>query len=269
MSQAFESPNAAPWRGAEWVKSRLAAAGFETPRIATQVYVSEAVTHGLLESAEAYEIFCSEYSDEGVRNALDGGRSGYRSPHIEALAAGLDRSTFAKLNPGLTGDLLSALPTDALEAYRKRLRAIVQEQKAAEIAAGRYELSAGLVDKGPAASFKALAKTLPLRFAKGTELGLPVDGPCLVSETSGPLRPILFFEPGRRMARVDLSASPLLLRGSSIVSGFDMRQIVPNLHWYSRIGSSEEAALGLAAYARFVVELAAALNDGEGTMETP
>ena len=268
MSEALESPDLAPWRGAEWVKSRLASAGFEVPRIATQVYVSEAVKHGLLDSLEAYETVWSEYSDEWVRNVLDEGRSGYRSPHIEALAAGLDRRAFLELNPGLIGDLFRVLPRDAFEAYRNRLLAVVQEQKEAEIAAGRYELSAGLVERGPAASFKALAKTLPLRLARAAELGLPIDGPCLVSETSGPLTPILFFEPGRRMARVDLSASPLMLRGTSMVPGFDIRRIVPNLHWYGSIGSSEEAALGLAAYARFVVELAAALNDGEGTGET-
>jgi len=253
--------------GGDWLASRMVATGFEVPSLATRAYVAEAVKLGLLESAEAYDRFWRETAEELVRNARGGPDANYRSPYLEEIASGQDRVTFNGLNLGLF-DAVSLFPGETGRSFHARRLDLIREQKAVEGSKLDGQLVRA-INKGPAAALKVLAKTLPLSFARGRELGLPFDGPCLVGNCSERLRPILFFEPGRRMARVDLSAHILLLREGQIIQGFSADKLVRGIGWYQQIASQEEEALGLAAYARFVVELAAGLNDGKGTGETP
>lgn len=258
------------WRGAAWLASRMAAAGFEVPRIASEVFVSEAVALGFLSSREPYDRFWSESADELVVNGFDYDRRApgrRRSAYVDAVIADRTGGDLALSNPGLFGwQHLRRGGDERVEASFARFRSVVAERKAEEVGREGYARLADRLDKGPAAAFKVLAEDLPLRFVKGRELSQTIDGPCLISVCEAPLKPFLYFEPGRHWRALhDLSVSVGVYVPGGAVRFFNVNTLLQQMHWYRRVEGMDEAALGLAAHARFVVELAAAMNEGEAS----
>lgn len=261
------------WKGAAWLADQLVAAGFEVPRVATGVFVADALDAGILSSRDDYDRFWAEMAEELVRNGFrsDGRIAGYRSSYIERRLAGRDLRTFVSESPGLFGWSNDPRPAEEREASRRRLLEAIEKRKAVEWARPDVVELAKKLARGPAAAMTALATELPLKPCKGRDIGLPADVPCLLAEGSGGRRPFLLWESGRNWRRVgDLSV------GCGIQIDGEVRQSNPaelcrGLHWYRRVGSDEDAALGLMAYARFVVGLSKALKEQDqgGQHEAP
>lgn len=257
------------WKGAPWLAEQMAKAGFGVSAIAEDVFVSEARARGMLSSVEDYDRFWTELADEFVRKGFRLGRreDGYRSQYIDGLLAGQDLHTFLRANPGLSGGV-EAFPIEIQHDYRTRIRRAVDDRKANEAARPEVAALAPLMDRGPKAVLQVLAAELGLEMTTGRKIGIKVDGPCLLGEPANGVRPLLFWESGRSWrAHGSLSMACGVQVGCEV--RFGAEAIHRGLRWYSTGTSNGEAALGLAAHARFVVELAAALNDGEGTGEAP
>lgn len=257
------------WKGAPWLAEQMARAGFGVPTVAKDVFVSEAVARGVLSSPEGYDRFWAEWADEFVRNDFRPAREGgYRSPYISGLLAGQELSAFLRASPGLSGGA-EAFPAGVQNDYRLRWRHAVEGQREREAARPEIAALAPLMNKGPKAVLRLLAAELDLEMTTGLKIGIRVDGPVLLGAPVDGVRPLLFWEAGRSWrAHGDLSIGCGVQAGHEVLLG-GVDVLHPGLRWYSRGKTNAEAVLGLAAYARFVVELAAALNDGEGTGETP
>ena len=253
------------WKGSAWLADQLLAAGFEIPRVATDVVVADALEASMLSSRGEYDRFWEEMADELVRNGFQGGRpvAGYRSPYIERIIAGRDIKTFVSESPGLFGRSNVPAYSEAREAFLHRVLKAVETRKAVERARADVVDLAKSLARGPAAAMKALAASLPLTQRGGREIGLPVDFPCLVAEGSGRRSPFLLWESGRNWRRLgDLSVG-CGIRIDGEIRHSNPADLCRELHWYKRVSSDEDAALGLMAYARFVVELSRALTEEE------
>lgn len=257
------------WKGAAWLADQLVAAGFEVPRVATDAFIADALEARLLSSREDYDRFWAELADEQVRNGFrgDGRLAGYRSPYIERLLAGRDLRTFVGENPGLFGWSRDPRPVEVREGFRVRIFEAVEMRKAVERKRLDVTSLADRLARGPASAMKVLAAELPLEQCKGRDIGLPVDGLCLLASGSGGVRPFLFWESGRHWRQLgDLSVQCGVQIGGEVRFS-NPSDLCKGLHWYKRVGAPEDAALGLTAYARFVVELSGALSEDDTARE--
>jgi len=231
--------------------------------------VADALDAGVLSSRDDYDRFWAERADELVRSGFQGDRriAGYRSPYIERLLAGRDFRTFVRENPGLFGWSIDPRPADKKEAFRLRLLAAVEKRKGIELTRPDVADLTDRLARGPAAAMNALATALPLTPCRGREIGFPLDVPCLLAENSGERRPFLLWESGRNWRRHGDLSVVCGIQIDGEVRQSNLAEFWKGLHLYRRVQSDADAALGLIAYAHFIVELSAALTNDDTARE--